>query len=94
MKDQISFIPGYQYEEPAPVNAGAEARRYKRPVEKYGPGPQGKTCRDCKHLLNRFCTYKKCAEWIKSASSATDIRLKDPACGKFQQVNLEDLKKR
>lgn len=48
---------------------------------------EGHTCRTCENLLdagyhNR--TYYKCAIWKISHGSATDIRLKDKACGKWR----------
>lgn len=67
--------------------AAASKRRYKRPFELFGVGPKGKTCRTCAHLLsgkyhNR--TYHKCLIWVVSHSAATDIRLKWPACGRWE----------
>lgn len=63
-------------------------RRYLRMQEMYGT-TKGKQCKTCKHL----CSYKqsrtwyKCGLWIQSASQATDIRLKDTACGKYEEVS-------
>lgn len=53
------------------------------------PGPEDKTCGDCKHLarsLGYSKTFFKCGanrnRWTKG--SGTDIRLKDPACARFE----------
>jgi hypothetical protein len=62
-------------------------RRYKKMQEKHGT-LEGKTCKDCKHLL-RFDyhdrIYYKCELWIVSHSTATDVRLKDKACGLWER---------
>jgi hypothetical protein len=61
-------------------------RRYKPMQELYGL-TQGKTCKTCKHCLkiNYHCkTYYKCDLWFISNSEATDIRLKNNACGKYE----------
>ena len=61
--------------------------RYKRMQEIHGI-KQGKQCKTCKHL----CSYTqsrrwyKCGLWYKTASAATDIRLKDIACGKYEEL--------
>lgn len=62
-------------------------RRYKRMQELYGT-VMGKTCKTCKHRVR--CGYNrrkwyKCELWIESASRATDIRLRDTACGKYEE---------
>lgn len=59
---------------------------FKKPIELYGPGPDGATCRDCENLIEKtmFRKYYKCAEWMQTFSAATDIRLKWPACGKYK----------
>ena len=44
-----------------------------------GAGPTGKTCRDCLHLV-RHLKYLKCDLVRPTASEATDIRAKTPAC--------------
>lgn len=52
-------------------------------------GPEGKTCKSCKHAVRREggnSTFFKCllnrARW--TGGLATDIRLKDPACGLYE----------
>jgi len=58
---------------------------------KPGTGPEGETCGSCKHLSrNRMAkTYLKCslcrANW--TGGSATDVKARDPACSKWEQVN-------
>ena len=49
---------------------------------------EGKTCKTCRHCLckdHHGRTYYKCELWILSHSSATDIRLKNKACGKYEE---------
>ena len=61
-------------------------RRYTRMQERHGILP-GKTCKTCKHCIDcgyHGRTYYKCELWIMSNSAATDIRLKDAACGKYE----------
>ena len=62
-------------------------RRYKRMQELFGT-VSGKTCKTCRHLLIRDYhgrRYFKCELWIVSDSQATDIRLRDTACGKYEE---------
>lgn len=55
------------------------------------PGPEGMTCRDCEHAcyVQHAKRYYKCAlrksQWTGGAG--TDIRLRDPACSRFEPVN-------
>ena len=52
----------------------------------------GHTCRECVHRFDnvRSRTYHKCALWLELCfpngghSEASDIRLKDQACGKWE----------
>jgi hypothetical protein len=63
-----------------------QRKRYKPMQELYGL-TQGKTCKTCKHCLkiDYHCkTYYKCELWVISNSEATDIRLKNNACGKYE----------
>jgi len=43
-------------------------------------------CKNCKHLfkLEYSKTYYKCELWRLSNSAATDIRMNNSACGKFE----------
>ena len=47
-----------------------------------GAGPDGETCRTCKHSYYRQYSkrYWKCALVKETHSTTTDIRLKSPAC--------------
>ena len=61
--------------------------KYKTMQQLYGELPEHK-CKECKHCIcidyhNR--TYYKCELWIMSNSAATDIRLKNVACKKFEK---------
>lgn len=48
---------------------------------------ENKTCKNCKHCRAIFMskTYYKCGLWRLSHSEASDIRLKDKACGKYEE---------
>lgn len=54
-----------------------------------GSGPQGETCRSCRHSTPHDCSkrYWKCGlvQWIRGA--ATDIVLKSPACSMWEARN-------
>lgn len=70
---------------PKPPNG----RRYKTMQELYGK-TAGKTCKSCVHLVcSRWNTrnYYKCELWYMSNSEATDIRLKNQACGRYEEEN-------
>lgn len=63
--------------------------RRERMQEQYGV-IEGKTCKTCKHCVkytnlqgNR--NWYKCEKWVVTSCSATDIRLKDKACGKYEE---------
>lgn len=62
-------------------------RKYKTMQQLHGEFI-GKKCGDCVHCLKvRYHrkTYYKCELWHISNSEATDIRLKNVACGKFAE---------
>ena len=81
MGDYIPFseIPGNA---PPPPKTG---RRFKTMQELHGETP-GHVCKECTHLVKlQFSkAYYKCAIWRLSHSTATDIRIKKTACGKFE----------
>ena len=60
--------------------------------ERYGT-TNGKTCKTCVHCYDHHYHnrhYKKCELWdsfFKGWSEASDIRLKNPACGKYEEGN-------
>lgn len=72
-------------EVPTGIKQGGRPK-YKRMQELHGE-LRGFQCKGCKHCVaygyNR--TYYKCDLWIISNSEATDIRLKDTACKKYEQ---------
>lgn len=76
-------IFGNLVEPPTPKKGGRG--KYKTMQEMYGI-KEGLTCKTCKHCIatgyNR--TYYKCDLWIMSSSEATDIRLKNKACKKWE----------
>ena len=62
--------------------------RYKTMQELHGIKEGNCTCKTCDHLLE--CNYHgknyyKCKLWIVSNSAATDIRLKNKACNKYER---------
>lgn len=63
------------------------SRKFKTMQELYGT-LDGVKCKDCKHCIcwswNRK-NYYKCELWRMSSCSATDIRLKNTACRKFEE---------
>jgi hypothetical protein len=49
---------------------------------------EGKTCKTCRYKLRHEYhdyVYYKCQLWRLSHSNATDIRLKDKACRKYEE---------
>ena len=56
-------------------------------VRLYGPGPDGKTCKDCSRLYaRRFSkTYYKCELRRCTCGPGTDHRVRWNACAKFQE---------
>ena len=84
--EQISLFPEYQQSEQKQQPRGRG--RYLRPIELYGI-TEGKICGTCKHLKKheyRDRNIYKCSQWINTASTATDIRLHNQACGKWEGV--------
>lgn len=62
--------------------------KFKTMQEKYGEF-KGFQCKGCKHCIRyeyHDKTYFKCDRWIISNSEATDIRLKDTACKKYEEA--------
>lgn len=65
--------------------------------EMYGVTP-GKICRECKHsyVYQQSRRWWKCELWLKffpgsGHSAASDIRSKNPACGKFEEEGNESV---
>ena len=68
---------------PEPISG----RKYKTMQRIYGT-TVGKTCKTCSHLLRQHWNernYYKCELWYISSSEATDIRLKNQACGRYEE---------
>lgn len=62
-------------------------QKYKTMQELYGT-TKDKTCKTCSHLVcNEWNNknYYKCELWYMSSSEATDIRLKNQACGRYEE---------
>lgn len=65
------------------------SKKTKTMQEMYGT-KQGKTCKTCVHLYARrqSATWYKCELWddfFRGCSAASDIRLKNTACGKYEE---------
>lgn len=80
---------GNEVDVPDPPRGG----RKKTPTmqEMFGT-TEGKTCKDCAncYAYSQSRTWYKCSIWLKlffrgQHSAASDIRLKNPACGKFEE---------
>lgn len=58
----------------------------------WGPGPEGETCKTCRHLtVNRnptVKTYYKCRLGAITGGPATDVRLRWPACGRWEEKGV------
>lgn len=63
------------------------SKKFKTMQEMFG-FTKGKFCKTCRHKFKREYagTYYKCEKWHTSNSSATDIRLRDPACGLYEEI--------
>jgi hypothetical protein len=58
-------------------------------VAKFGPGPAGKLCGDCQHLVfarGGRRAYRKCKLYGISSSEATDWSSRWPSCARFLSV--------
>ena len=66
-------------------------RRYSTMQQIHGI-KEGKKCGDCKHCVGfrQSKTWYKCKLWIMSHSTATDIRLKDTACNKWESEENDE----
>lgn len=60
-------------------------KKYRTMQEMYGE-LEGKQCRTCKHAVQhrQSKSWYKCELWAQTHSAATDIRLKNTACGKYE----------
>ena len=78
-------IFGNLSEPPEPKHGG---NRYRTMQELYGIKEGNDTCKTCEHCLRERYhgrTYFKCELWHISNSEATDIRLKNKACNKYEK---------
>ena len=60
----------------------------------YGQGPEGKTCKGCKHLYYQggvgvAGSYLKCAMRKNTRGPGTDHKASWPACGKYEVERTE-----
>ena len=75
-----------------PPKPERKSRRYHTMQELHGIKEGNNTCKTCKHCLRERYhgrTYYKCELWFISNSAATDIRLKNKACNKYEMENKE-----
>lgn len=78
-------IFGNLSEPPEPPSKGRKP--YQPMQELHGIKEGNDTCKTCKHCLRERYhgrTYYKCELWHISNSAATDIRLKNKACNKYE----------
>ncbi len=56
-------------------------------ITRYGRGPKGKECKDCKYLLRKRYdkVYIKCRLRGNTNGAGTDHRVHFPVCAKFEQ---------
>ena len=83
-------IFGNLTEPPEPIHNGGN--RYPRMQEIHGIKEGNDICKTCKHCVGydyHGRTYYKCELWFKSHSEATDIRLKNRACNKYESEGEE-----
>lgn len=69
-----------------PEDTQNNSRKFKRMQEIYGIR-EDKVCKTCKHCLSidyHNKVYHKCDLWRISNCAATDIRLKDKACNRWE----------
>lgn len=54
----------------------------------FGPGPEGKTCRTCRHFIRKHLakSYFKCALRIQTSGPVTDHRAGWKACAKYEEA--------
>lgn len=57
-------------------------------VRWFGLGPEGRKCKDCKHLICFAYSknYYKCDQRRITSGAATDHRIRWNACAKFEEV--------
>ena len=60
-------------------------------VRAYGPGPQGATCKYCKHLYRKHYskTYIKCRLRDDTNGPGTDHKAGWSACAKYEAIQQE-----
>jgi len=59
----------------------------RNPMLKFGRGPAGKRCKECRHLFSKHYgnTYHKCRFRFDTNGPGTDHRVNWAACVKFEQ---------
>jgi hypothetical protein len=85
MDGQINLFGEYQ-EYPKVQEKPKGREKYKTMQQIHGT-IDGKICKHCQHCrsIEYANKYYKCELWILSHSSATDIRLKNTACGLYKE---------
>lgn len=72
------------------ITAHVVKRRVSGYADAPGTGPQGETCGTCKHKARRVYAkvYHKCRlmQAIWTCGAATDIRVRSPACSKWEKA--------
>jgi hypothetical protein len=58
-----------------------------------GSGPDGKRCKDCKHArttaFHSSKVYWKCGLVVSTRGAGTDIRVRAPACKRFEEKPVD-----
>ena len=84
---QLNFFGGEDTIRPI-----TKGNRYRKMQEIHGK-TEGKTCGTCANCVRCVVGKRsvfKCKGWIVTSSAATDIRLKDPACGMYWEECEDD----
>lgn len=57
-------------------------------IPAFGPGPEGRICRDCTHLFRVGGVagrYYKCDLRVRTGGPGSDHRVRWPACARFEE---------
>jgi len=70
------------------VDQQVRLRKLNPCVQAYGPGPEGKRCKECAKLYTKHWNrrYYKCPYHGDTNGPGTDHRVNWPACAKFEEA--------
>lgn len=98
MSEQLQMfdIPPIELPEPEKPTKVAKRDMPNPCIALHGPGPEGRQCKDCCHLVH----FRQAASWYKCelrtgkqsrwGSVGTDHKVRWSACGKFEEAKNED----